>query len=113
MWSRVVFPETLHFGDSLQVIWESLDSVVTKVFPAHEVEDFLENQKLSEKRELFTEFLLRAEHSLHILPPLFLNTILRGISFYSNFNPGFEKVYRTLKVRQLRGGRTSICIQGI
>lgn len=50
---------------------------------------------------------------LHILPPLFLNTISWGISVYPNFNLRFKNIYRTLKVTQLLRGRTFICIQVI
>lgn len=50
---------------------------------------------------------------LHILPPLFLNTVSWGISIYSNFNLRFKNIYRTLKVTQQLRGRTFICIQVI
>lgn len=49
---------------------------------------------------------------LHTLP-LFLHTIFWVVSFSSNFNPRFKKVYRTLKVTQLLRRGTFICIQSI
>ena len=108
---QVFFPETLCFGNSLQVIWRPWTLVVSKVVSIRNAEDFLDNQKLGKKRELM-EFLVCVKYALHIFPPLFLNSILRDISLSSNFNPRFQ-VVAELKGQAAAGGRTSICIQVI
>ena len=65
---QVFSPETLCFGNSLQVIWRPWTLVVSKVGSICNAEDFLDNQKLGKKRELM-EFLMCAKYALHIFPP--------------------------------------------